>query len=215
MALGIYFDIDGTLVSSTADKDELYPTAESFGLTIDEETVATHDRLVAQYYRRNISDGYRRATDVWCEQHGFDVNPAVFTRALKQKKADSTRPASGLDDLLSTLAEEVELGILTNGAGDVQRAKLEQHDLDRFFDPILVSGEVDTMKPEDEMFQLAMDTLPAEHHVYVADQFPFDIVPAQENGFLGTLVGETSSPVADLTVTAVTDLTLDALRVQL
>lgn len=214
MSVGVFFDIDGTLVSSTADEDELVPTAEQFGLTLEEHAVHTHDQLVAQYYRRNILDGYRRATEVWCEQYGFDIDPAAFTRELKREKIETTRPVNDAETVLSALAEaeRIRLGIITNGAGDIQRGKLEHHDLERFFDPILISGEIETMKPEDEMFQRATELLTAEQHVYVANQLAFDIVPAQENGFTGALIAQDQSPVADITFASVTDLTPELLR---
>lgn len=213
MNVGVYFDIDGTLVSSTADDDELFPTADSFDLTLDEDAVEIHDHLAEQYFRRNNSDGYRRATEVWREHYGFDFDSAAFTQKLKEEKIETTRRASDLS-LLSTLAEneDVELGILTNGAGDIQRAKLARHNLMDFFETLLISGEQETMKPKDEMFQLAADAMPAEQHVYVADHLAYDIVPAQENGFVGVSIDEESSPVADLTLPSVAALTPEKLK---
>lgn len=212
MTVGVYFDIDGTLVSRTTDDDEFIPTADSFDLTLDEDAVKIHDQLVEQYFRRNISDGYCRATEVWCEQYGFDLDSAAFTQQLKAEKIETTRRASDLT-LLSTLAEneDVQLGILTNGAGDIQREKLARHSLTDFFDPLLISGEQATMKPEDEMFQLAANALPADQHVYVADHLASDIVPAQENGFVGVLIDEESSPVVDLTLPSVAALSSETL----
>lgn len=214
MDWGIYFDIDGTLVSSTLDEDALVTTAETFDISPDEEATATYNHLVAQYYRRNFSDGFRRATEVWCRHYGFDIDPRKFTRELKRQKIENTEPTGDIEMLLSTLAEEAQLGILTNGSGDIQRTKLERHGIDPFFDPILISGELDTMKPKDEMFQLANKGMDAERYVYIADQLSFDIVPAQENGFIGVWITEASSPVADYTVPSAADFTLETLRAQ-
>jgi HAD superfamily hydrolase (TIGR01549 family) len=215
MDWGIYFDIDGTLISSTADKDEVITTAETFDISIDDEATATYDHFVAQYFQRNFSDGYRKATEKWCTHYGFDIDPAAFTRELKQQKIENTEPVDDIETVLSTLAEDGQLGILTNGSGDIQRAKLERHGIDHFFDPILISGELDTMKPEDEMFQLAMDVLSAEQHVYIADRLAFDVVPAVENGLIGVWIAETACSVADCTISSIADLTFETLRAQL
>jgi hypothetical protein len=51
--------------------------------------------------------------------------------------------------------------------------------------------------------------LDANHGVYVADQLPFDIIPAQETELMGVLVAETPSFVVDLTVSSVPEPTLD------
>jgi HAD superfamily hydrolase (TIGR01549 family) len=211
----VYFDIDGTLISSTADEDEVVTTAETFGITVDDEATKLYDQLVAQFYRRNFSDGYRRATDVWREHYGFDIDPEAFTQELKQEKIERTRAEGDIETVLSTLAEEIQLGILTNGSGDIQRGKLERYGIEHFFDSILISGELDTMKPEDEIFQRAINALPAEQHVYIADRLAFDIVPARQNGIIGAWITDTPCPVADCTFSSVSDLTLEMLRDQM
>ncbi|HET7324433.1 MAG TPA: HAD family hydrolase [Halococcus sp.] len=212
MELSIYFDLDGTLVSQTTDEDAIVPTARSFDLSLSEEQVYVHSLLVGQYFSRNFPNGIRRATEVWCEHYDFAIDPAAFTRELKQEKIRSTQPRGDLEDTLTALCDTASLGILTNGESDVQRGKLNKHDLARFFDPLLISGEMETMKPEDEIFQSAMEAQPGEYYIYVADKFASDIVPAQENDFLGVFVADTPSPAADCTVSSVSELTLDELR---
>ena len=56
-----------------------------------------------------------------------------------------THLSSDFENLLQTLTDEVDLEILTNGVGDIQRAKLARYDLDHFFDVFLISGELETM----------------------------------------------------------------------
>ncbi|MEV5786955.1 HAD family hydrolase [Streptomyces sp. NPDC052287] len=47
------------------------------------------------------------------------------------------------------------IGIATNGAGDIQRAKLDAAGLAQFFDGICVSGEAGVRKPQRRLFEAA------------------------------------------------------------
>jgi phosphoglycolate phosphatase-like HAD superfamily hydrolase len=52
-------------------------------------------------------------------------------------------------DLLAAVRRAgVQLGLITNGAADTQREKLRILDLERWFDVVLISGEVGIAKPQ-------------------------------------------------------------------
>ena len=47
------------------------------------------------------------------------------------------------------------MGLITNGIGDIQRARIARTGLERWFDGITISGEVGTTKPNVDIFDLA------------------------------------------------------------
>lgn len=51
------------------------------------------------------------------------------------------------------------LGLLSNSNGPWLRDLLRQHDLERLFDVIVISGEVGLVKPQPEIFTLTLDQL--------------------------------------------------------
>lgn len=210
MNAAVYFDIDETLVWRTSHEEDITNTAAAFGLDIDEDAIDCYGALTAQYFQRNATDPYRQSIEQWCEHYGFDIDPAAFAEEMKRRQVHETHIDEGVAAALDSLAEVATLGVLTNGASDLQRAKLDHHDLDGYFDPVIISGETDLMKPLDGFFDLATEALPVNDYVYVGDRLATDIVPARENGFVGVLVGDTS-PLADHAVESVAELTGDDL----
>ncbi|WP_231186522.1 HAD family hydrolase [Haladaptatus sp. DYF46] len=206
--VAVYFDIDGTLLEKRRDEDEIVETATAFDIDISDEAVHDFDGLVEQYFRRNISDGYREAVETFTDHLGIDVDTDAFTRDLERRKVENTRLVDGAEDVLNAFADVAVVGIITNGAGDVQREKLARHGIADYFEHVLVSGELDTMKPKDEMFTRAKREQSADEYVYVADRLGDDLVPASQNGFVTVWISDGSSEVADITVPSVADLSM-------
>lgn len=65
----------------------------------------------------------------------------------------------GVVDVLDQLAPSTTMGIVTNGIGEVQRARIERLSLDRWFDAFIISGEVGVSKPDPAIFDLAFEAL--------------------------------------------------------
>jgi putative hydrolase of the HAD superfamily len=78
----------------------------------------------------------------------------------------------------------VRLALLTNGAGDAQRRKIARFDLERYFDTILVEGEVGFGKPDERIYQRALRELsvkPGDAWM-VGDHLEFDVEAPQRLG---------------------------------
>ena len=81
-------------------------------------------------------------------------------------------------------ARGVRLGLVTNGTGPDQRAKIERFDLARHFDHILIEGEFGCGKPDTRVYHAAMDALrshPAETW-FVGDNLEWDVAAPQRLG---------------------------------
>ena len=79
-------------------------------------------------------------------------------------------------------ARVVKIGMITNGASDIQRAKIAGSGLAGYFDTILVSGEEGFGKPKPEIFRLAIDRLDVDEAsaVMIGDSLARDIAGAAE-----------------------------------
>ena len=86
--------------------------------------------------------------------------------------------------VLEALRPRVRLGMITNGASDIQRAKIDGSHLADYFDAILVSGEEGFGKPKPEIFRLAIDRLEVDEAsaVMIGDSLPRDIAGAASVG---------------------------------
>ena len=99
------------------------------------------------------------------------------------------------------------LGLITNGPADVQRQEVQTLDLEGYFDPIYIEGEVGYGKPDERVLRsaaLAVD-LPPEKILFVGNSYRHDIEPAIHAGWRTAWVRRPSDvpPSADPAVMAV------------
>jgi putative hydrolase of the HAD superfamily len=101
--------------------------------------------------------------------------------------------------VLQQLRSRVKLGMITNGASDIQREKIEGSGLAGYFDAILVSGEEGFGKPKPEIFRLAIDRLGVDEAsaVMVGDSLARDIAGAAAVGIRSVWVNRMGSKATD------------------
>jgi len=137
-------------------------------------------------------------------EHAFD---AVLPPGFQGSRADlreiwwSTRMRSqdvypGAHELLDALRGSYRLALVTNGASDFQRHKIEHTGMAGRFDAIIVSGDLGIGKPHPEPFLAALKALDvsAQEAVMVGNDQARDIAGAQALGIrtIWTAPGESS-----------------------
>ncbi|MFJ9026250.1 HAD family hydrolase [Streptomyces sp. NPDC102259] len=142
------FDLDGTLVDrQAAFSDAVTGLCHTHSFTPDIE----HWLLTELADRANAAD-FTRLHDT------FDL--AVPGAQLWQEyvglmaAAVTCRPEV-LEDLARLRAAAWTIGIVTNGASDIQRAKLSATGLADLVDGVAVSGDLEIRKPDLRLFELA------------------------------------------------------------
>jgi putative hydrolase of the HAD superfamily len=93
---------------------------------------------------------------------------------------------SEVPEVLAALRGQYRLGIISNGPSDLQRYKLKLFDLEREFDPIVISGEIGVAKPDQKIFRYALERagVSPEEALYVGDSPVYDIVGAKGAGMM-------------------------------
>ena len=117
------------------------------------------------------------------------------------------------EPVLTDLGRDHRLGLLTNGAGDVQRAKLGRTPFARYFETIVVSVEAGIGKPDPRVFAFAaagLGVAPADATM-VGDSLVRDIAGAQRAGMRAVWIDrglwhETSGAKPDAVVKRLSDL---------
>lgn len=142
------FDLDGTLTDrQTALSDAVTSLCRVHGFAIDVERWL----MTALVDRANPSDfallrdafGLGMPTEqLW--QEYVDLMAAAVT----------CRPEV-LDGLTHLRAAAWTIGVITNGASDIQRAKLATTGLARLVDGVAASGDLEIRKPDTRLFELA------------------------------------------------------------
>ena len=94
----------------------------------------------------------------------------------------------GAEETLEYLASrEVRLVLITNGEGRKQREKIERFRLERFFNSVLIEGEIGFGKPEERIYRKALEELglTPEEVWSVGDNLEWDVSGPQKIGVFG------------------------------
>ncbi len=139
-------------------------------------------RLLASY------KDYYRFTSWYNTLLEFNINDKDFAVRLSEMFCSERRKRHVLypetASVLDNLYAEYPLGLVTNGAPDLQRTKISGAGLDRYFRHIIISGEVNAGKPDRRIFEIALDRFGAgrENAVMVGDTIDKDIAGAAASG---------------------------------
>ncbi|MFE3413110.1 HAD family hydrolase [Streptomyces mirabilis] len=142
------FDLDGTLVDRrSAFADAIADLTSTHGYGPDVE----HWMLIHLADRASPHD-FARLREVF----NLDESAADLWRAYidRMTAAVTCRPAV-LDSLARLKAASWSIGVATNGASDIQRAKVRATGLADLIDGIAASGDIDVRKPDLRLFELA------------------------------------------------------------
>ncbi|MBM3945417.1 MAG: HAD family hydrolase, partial [SAR202 cluster bacterium] len=113
---------------------------------------------------------------------------AVMWRARREKHVELFPGA--VDALVRLRDEGVRLAMITNGAADMQRSKIERLGLARYFDHVQVEGEFGMGKPEPEVYRHALGKLGVkpENAWMAGDNIELDVGAPQKLGVHGIWV---------------------------
>jgi len=87
-------------------------------------------------------------------------------------------------EVLEYLSSGYQLGLITNGAPDIQWEKISGGRLSKYFKHIIISGEVNFGKPDEHIFKIALNRFGAakESAVMIGDSIDTDIAGAGVSG---------------------------------
>jgi putative hydrolase of the HAD superfamily len=173
------FDLDDTLISSYANPAPAWKrVVNEFAAELGEDTEGIGD-IVARELPSFLRDDENRR--LWRLK-------AVDTRRAAVRDALRTNGFRGLDDLAGRIADRyaefreetmalhegahevlsyyhdlgLTLGMVTNGAADVQRMKIERFDLGRYFDHVQIEEEAGFGKPDGRAYVRTLEALGVE-----------------------------------------------------
>jgi putative hydrolase of the HAD superfamily len=107
---------------------------------------------------------------------------------------------AGVPEALDRLRQRgLPLALVTNGDRTHQRRKIEQHDLARFFDVILIEGEFGAGKPDLSVYRHVLDALgvQAADAWMIGDNIEWDVAAPQRLGLKGVWVDASGQGVPE------------------
>jgi len=93
-------------------------------------------------------------------------------------------PKSGVEKTLETLHGVYKLAVISNSMSNLPRIFLEEYNLIKYFNVVIISGEVGVRKPNSEIFKLALRNLNVKpwEAVHIGDSLKEDIFGAKRVG---------------------------------
>lgn len=103
------------------------------------------------------------------------------------------------EPLLGLLGARYPLGLISNGPSELQRPKIEQFALERYFEVLVVSGEFGVRKPDPLIFATALEALGVApgRAVFIGDNPADDIAGARAAGLAAIWVNRGDWPALD------------------
>lgn len=203
----ILFDLDDTLIRAYAQPEDAWrrllhvfaahleahdeAAIERVRVAVMEESRAFwNDQAAAARWRLNIPQARRLAV-----RNGF-VRLGRTDDALADKIADAFTEMRRNEyrlypDAHATVdalrARGVKLALVTNGASEMQRPKIERFELAHRFDHIQIEGEFGQGKPEPAVYHHALERLgcAASDAWMVGDNYEWEVVTPQKLGMCG------------------------------
>ena len=162
----LLFDLDNTLFDAqTAELRAFDHALEAGGVRSPRRYLPTYveinNALWAAVERQELTPNQvqaRRFADL-VEAARLDADPRVLADEYVVGMGRFGDLYPGARDVLGRLLSVATLALVTNGLGEVQRARIERLDLEPFFAAIVISGEVGTSKPGTGIFDLAFEAL--------------------------------------------------------
>lgn len=192
----LLFDFDNTLVDfSHCAFEGLKDTFKKYNIEWTEENYTLYKKINHQLWS-NFEQGLVTTEDIRQKRFslflealvitgidGYEMNIHYLERIVAHPKILDTTIGS-----LDILHDKYTLGIVTNGLKEVQRRRIANHGLEKYFDHIVVSDEIDLAKPDPKYFQYAFDKIDEADKskvLVIGDNITSDIGGAQSFGFKG------------------------------
>ena len=228
----ILFDLDDTIIAQTRGAEKLWDElceryasriegidAQDLLSAIDEAKTWFWDDLERHRTGRlDLKKSRRNILAMAFEKLGID-NPELsieiadtFTKEREERSFLFQGAVKTLEKLCS---QGKKLGMVTNGASDMQRNKIERFKLEPFFHCITIEGEFGRGKPDKDVFEHTLKRLgvSAKDACMVGDDLGRDIAGAHEAGIYTIWVNwrnqplpEDSKVIPDRIITSITEL---------
>lgn len=188
----LLFDLDNTLFDGVSSEVAAFDHALATAGVAEPRGylpayVEINDALWAAVERQELTPNQvqsRRFADL-VEAAGLDADPRVLADEFVIGMGDFGELYPGARTVLEELATRSTLALVTNGLGEVQRARIERLGLEEFFRAIIISGEVDTAKPGAQIFDLAFEALdwpPKGSALMIGDSLSSDMAGGADYG---------------------------------
>jgi putative hydrolase of the HAD superfamily len=152
---------------------------------------------------RELSSGYR--FDTWYQAlTRFNISDAIIAERLSSEFKRIRKSKHILFpetiETLKKLKNEFKLGLITNGAPDLQWKKINGGNLKHYFDYIAISGELGFAKPDKKLFDIVIKELGSipECTIMIGDSLSTDIKGGKDSGLRTIWINRTGNKTDEI-----------------
>lgn len=196
----VLFDVDDTLCEYRRDVPELLAASfEEVGVDpffAAEDYFGRYDRFVDD--SDDMYDLRERCFADLAREAGRDpeLGEALADAYADERDHGNVRPLDGAVEAVERLRETHRVGVVTNGAPEMQREKLAALGLADAFETVVYGGYDAPAKPAPDPFHAALADLdvPPERAVHVGNSLRSDVPGAQAAGVAAAWLGTDPDP---------------------
>ncbi len=191
----VVFDLDDTLFDHRhASACALRSIHAHHAPHVDVDAFAAEHARVLEVYHAGFLEGRYTLDEARAARmielfagFGIDIDTVQALQIgarYRRLHQENRRLVAGAPELLDALRGRAKLGIVTNNAAAEQRAKLEHLGIARHFDAVVISEEAGCIKPDTQIFRIALERLDCAPHeaVMVGDNWRVDVQGALRAG---------------------------------
>ncbi len=188
----IFLDMDRTIFDfDTAEKDSFFRAYEDHIAPCSEEIYKKYQKINSFYWKEfergtvDIKNLKKMRFDDLFKDLGISFSGEKFNDYYITNLSCSPQLYDGAKELCQYLKSKYKVIILTNGIAKNQKNRLKLSGIDTLSDGVVISEEVGVAKPDEKIFQTAMDISgekDKEKIIMIGDDLSADIKGASDFG---------------------------------
>lgn len=162
----LLFDLDNTLFDyNKAESEALKNTFFEFGFTFDSAFLNSYrgiNKVIWQDFEKGKISQKELKTkrfELLSDSLNLEFNPQKFSTSYLHNLSKGNALIDGSKELLSKLYGKSKLYLITNGLTIVQRPRIKNSTIGKYFDGVIISEEVGSAKPHKEIFDIAFNMM--------------------------------------------------------
>jgi len=178
----ILFDFGG-VIYQIPDLTWVIKLQDMLGITLEPDVVELLENPNESSLMRDICLGEISEDRIWVAVvERWRIKPRVF-RHIRRKFISRRHCNKPLVRYLKKLGQSYKTGILSNAGLQTRSLMEDVFHLDRYVDDIIISAEEKLIKPDQRIYQVAMDRLDAEPETTLfLDDLPVNVEAARDLG---------------------------------